>query len=100
MGMTGKNAKIKGIVKCNSNESVVGQDAGIEKLKCAVLGCLYGCNVAGQAFQCRPQFSAWLAKNPPVVSVSCAIILIAFRFHAATKSLVNGWMLSAQILCA
>jgi hypothetical protein len=88
--LAGQHAQPRAIVGRDGDQHVVGQHAGVEELEGAVLGGFDGSDVAGQAGQCRPKVLSGFAKNPPVVPVSGAVVLVTFRLHPLHHPLEHG----------
>ena len=94
----GQHAKVEGVVAGDGDQHVVGQDAGVQKLEGAVLGGFDGGDVAGQAGERRTQVFARFAKQPPVVPISGAVVLVALGLHTLQQPLVYGGKLRAHLL--
>ena len=96
--LAGEHAQGVGILKGDGDQHVVRQDGRVQELEGAVLGGFDGGDVARQAGECGAQVFAWLAKQPPVITVGGAVIGIALRLHALLQPLVNSGVLVAQLL--
>ena len=81
------------VIEGSANEHVVWKNVLIEKCKKTVFAGFNGSNIAREIFECGAKIAARFAKNPPIDSISIAVVLISLWLHMSKNMLVKSWII-------